>query len=274
LSLRRQCELLGLGRSTYYYEPVPESAANLTLMRQIDRQYLKRPYYGSRRMTVWLQEHGQEVNRKRVQRLMRLMGLEAIYAKPRTSVPGAGHKVYPYLLRGVPITRPNQVWATDITYVGLRHGFLYLAAIIDWYSRYVLAWRLSNSLDSTFCLEALDEALTHSRPEIFNTDQGVQFTSTAFTQRLEAVGVAISMDGKGRALDNVFTERLWRTVKYEEIYLKDYTDGADCHAGLEAYFPFYNHERFHQALNYQTPAAVYRGKAARRVEPIVCGVRK
>ncbi len=272
--MRRQCELLGLGRSSYYYEPVPESAANLKLMRQIDELYLARPYYGSRRMSVWLREQGQEVNRKRVQRLMRRMGLEAIYRKPRTSIPGAGHKVYPYLLRGLPISRPNQVWATDITYVGLRHGFLYLAAIIDWYSRYVLAWRLSNSLDSTFCVEALDEALDRARPEIFNTDQGVQFTSATFTERLESAGVAISMDGKGRALDNVFTERLWRKVKYEEIYLKDYVDGADCHTGLKAYFPFYNHERFHQSLAYQTPAAVYQGKAARSVEPIICGVRK
>ncbi len=274
MSLRRQCELLGLGRSSYYYEPVPESAANLALMRQIDEQYLATPFYGSRRMTVWLQEQGHDVNRKRVQRLMRLMGLETIYAKPRTTIRGAGHKVYPYLLRGLKVTRPNQVWATDITYVGLRHGFLYLTAIIDWYSRYVLAWRLSNSLDSTFCVEALDEALARGRPEIFNTDQGVQFTSAVFTERLESAGVAISMDGRGRALDNVFTERLWRTVKYEEIYLKDYADGADCHTGIEAYFPFYNDERFHQALDYQTPAAVYQGKATRRVEPIVCGVRK
>ena len=274
LSVRRQCELLGLSRSTYYYEPVPQSAANLALMRQIDEQYLETPFYGSRRMTVWLQHQGHDVNRKRVQRLMRLMGLEAIYPKPRTTPAGAGHKLYPYLLRGLTITRPDQVWATDITYVGLRHGFLYLAAIIDWYSRYVLAWRLSNSLDSRFCLEALDEALAVGRPEIFNTDQGSQFTGADFTGRLEAAGVAISMDGKGRALDNVFTERLWRTVKYEEIYLKDYADGADCHAGLEAYFPFYNQERFHQSLGYQTPAAVYRQAATRSVLPIVCGVSK
>jgi putative transposase len=274
LSVRRQCELLGLGRSSYYYEPVPESAANLALMRQIDQQYLATPFYGSRRMAVWLQEQGQDVNRKRVQRLMRLMGLEAIYQKPRTTMAGAGHKVYPYLLRGLKVTRPNQVWATDITYVGLRHGFLYLTAIIDWYSRYVLAWRLSNSLDSAFCVEALDEALARSRPEIFNTDQGVQFTSAIFTERLQSAGVAISMDGKGRALDNVFTERLWRTVKYEEIYLKDYADGADCQRAIETYFPSYNEERFHQSLDYQTPAAVYQGKATRRVEPIVCGVGK
>jgi putative transposase len=274
LSLRRQCALLGLNRSTYYYEPVPESSTNLALMRQIDEHYLARPYLGSRRMTVWLRKQGQDVNRKRVQRLMRLMGLEAIYPKPRTTIAGAGHKIYPYLLRGLTITRPNQVWGADITYVGLRQGFLYLMAIIDWYSRYVLAWRLSNSLDSQFCLEALDEALTIAQPEIFNTDQGAQFTGADFTGRLESAGVVISMDGKGRALDNVFTERLWRTVKYEEIYTKDYADGADCLASLEKYFLFYNYERFHQSLDYQVPAAVYQQAAAKSVLPIVCGVSK
>jgi putative transposase len=258
LSVRRQCELLGLNRSTWYYEAVPESAENLALMRRIDEQYLERPYFGSRRMTKWLQGQGEPVNRKRVQRLMRAMGLEAIYPKRRTTVPGAGHKIYPYLLRNVTVERPNQVWSADITYVPLRCGFLYLTAILDWYSRYVLAWRLSNSLDGDFCVEALDEALGHARPEIFNSDQGVQFTSREFTGRLESAAVAISMDGRGRALDNVFVERLWRSVKYEEVYLHDYTSGAECHAGLKAYLAFYCEERLHQALGYRTPAEVYR----------------
>ena len=257
LSLRRQCALLGLNRSSCYYEPVAESAENLALMRRLDEQYLRTPFYGSRRMTAWLQSQGEDVNRKRVRRLLRLMGLEALYPKPRTTVPGAGHKIYPYLLRHLEVTRPDQVWSADITYVPLRSGFLYLMAILDWYSRYVLAWRLSNSLDTDFCLEALDEALVRGRPEIFNTDQGVQFTSQEFTRRLESAAVAISMDGKGRALDNVFVERLWRSVKYEEVYLKDYATGAECQAGLKEYLRFYCEERLHQALDYQTPAAVY-----------------
>jgi len=257
LSVRRQCALLGLNRSSWYYEPVAETAANLALMRQLDEQYLRTPFYGSRRLAVWLRGQGYAVNRKRVQRLLRRMGLEAIYPKPRTSVTGLGHRVYPYLLRNLEITRPNQVWSADITYVPLRCGFLYLTAILDWYSRYVLAWRLSNSLDSTFCVEALEEALGRGRPEMFNTDQGVQFTSREFTSRLEAAAVAISMDGRGRALDNVFVERLWRSVKYEEIYLKDYATGVDCHAGLKAYWQFYCDERPHQALAYRTPSAVY-----------------
>ena len=241
---------------------MPESAANLALMRRIDEQYLRTPFYGSRRMTAWLQREGEEVNRKRVQRLMRLMGVEAIYPKRRTTVPGAGHKIYPYLLRNVTVTRPNQVWSTDITYVPLRCGFLYLAAILDWYSRYVLSWRLSNTLDGDFCLEALEEALQIGRPEIFNTDQGAQFTSREFTGRLELAAVAISMDGRGRALDNVFVERLWRTVKYEDVYLKDYETGADCYAGLQSFLTFYCAERPHQSLDYRTPAEVYWGEAA------------
>jgi putative transposase len=270
LSVRRQCELLGLNRSTWYYEPVPESAANLALMRRIDEQYLRRPYYGSRRMTVWLRGEGEEVNRKRVQRLMRLMGLEAIYPKPRTTLPGAGHKIYPYLLRNVAVTRPNQVWSTDITYVPLRCGFLYLTAILDWYSRYVLAWRLSNSLDVEFCLEALEEALGQAHPEIFNSDQGVQFTSREFTGRLESAAVAISMDGRGRALDNVFVERLWRSVKYEEVYLHDYATGVECHAGLSSYLRFYCEERPHQSLDYRTPAEVYwdKGERSKKRRPV------
>jgi putative transposase len=263
LSVRQQCKLLGMNRSTWYYEPVPESAVNLALMRRIDEQYLRRPYFGSRRMAVWLRAEGATVNRKRVQRLMRAMGLEAIYPKPRTTLPGAGHKIYPYLLRNVAVTRPNQVWSADITYVPLRYGFLYLTAILDWYSRYVLAWRLSNSLDVDFCLEALEEALGQARPEIFNSDQGVQFTSREFTGVLESAAVAISMDGRGRALDNVFVERLWRSVKYEEVYLHDYATGVECHAGLSAYLRFYCEERPHQSLDYRTPAEVYWGKDVR-----------
>jgi len=251
--------LLGLPRSTLYYAAVPETAANLSLMRQLDEQYLRTPFFGSRRWAVWLQKQGYRVNRKRLQRLMRRMGLEALYPKPRTTVTGPGHKIYPYLLRNLEITRPNQVWSTDITYVPLQCGFLYLVAILDWYSRYVVTWRLSNSLDEVFCVEALEEALSWGRPEIFNTDQGVQFTSRAFTGKLEEAGVAISMDGRGRALDNVFVERLWRTVKYEEIYLKAYEGVAECRQGLEWYFPFYNHERPHQSLDYRTPWEVHQG---------------
>ena len=251
--------MLGLPRSTLYYAAVPETAANLSLMRQLDEQYLRTPFFGSRRWAVWLQKQGYRVNRKRLQRLMRRMGLEALYPKPRTTVTGPGHKIYPYLLRNLEITRPNQVWSTDITYVPLQCGFLYLVAILDWYSRYVVTWRLSNSLDEVFCVEALEEALSWGRPEIFNTDQGVQFTSRAFTGKLEEAGVAISMDGRGRALDNVFVERLWRTVKYEEIYLKAYEGVAECRQGLEWYFPFYNHERPHQSLDYRTPWEVHQG---------------
>ncbi|MGH7192070.1 MAG: IS3 family transposase, partial [Candidatus Saccharimonadales bacterium] len=210
LSVRRQCELLGLSRATFYYQPVPETAANLRLMRLIDEEYTAHPFLGSRRMTVWLMARGEAVNRKRVQRLMRLMGLEAIYPKPKLSAAGRGHRIYPYLLRNASIERPDQVWSTDITYIPLPSGFLYLAATIDWYSRYVLAWRLSNTLDGSFCLEMLEEALSRGRPEVFNTDQGVQFTASAWTGRLESAGVAVSMDGKGRCLDNVFVERLWR----------------------------------------------------------------
>jgi putative transposase len=224
-------------------------------MRRIDEQYLKTPFYGSRKMAELL-----HVNRKRVQRLMRLMGLEAIYPKRRTTRPASGHKIYPYLLRNVTITGPDHVWSSDITYLPLRHGFLYLVAIIDWFSRYVLSWRLSNTLDGWFCLEALDEALAISRPEIFNSDQGAQFTAQAFTSRLLSHGVAISMDGCGRALDNVFIERLWRTVKYEEVYLNDYDDGLVAERSLDQYFRFYCQERVHQSLGYLTPADVYHGK--------------
>jgi putative transposase len=242
-----------LARSSWYYRPALETPRNLALMRQIDELYLQYPFYGSRRMA---EELG--MNRKRMQRLMRIMGLEAIYPKRRTSQPAAGHKIYPYLLRNLPIERPNQVWSTDITYIPLRQGFLYLVAVIDWFSRYVLAWRLSNTLTGEFCMEALEAALARGRPEIFNTDQGAQFTAAAFTGRLEAAGVAISMDGRGRALDNVFIERLWRSVKYEEVYLKDYRDGWEAERSLADYFRFYCDRRRHQSLAYRTPAEVYR----------------
>jgi putative transposase len=241
-----------LPRSTRYYVPAGETAENLALMRAIDEQYLQTPFYGSRKMAWEL-----SINRKRARRLMRRMGLEAIYPKRATTRPGVGHKIYPYLLRNVAITRPDQVWSSDITYIPLRHGFLYLTAVMDWYSRYVLAWRLSNTLEGRFCLEALDEALERQRPEIFNSDQGSQFTAAAFTGRLEECGVAISMDGRGRALDNVFVERLWRSVKYEEVYLKDYADGWEAEQALRNYFRFYCERRIHQALGYRTPAEVY-----------------
>ncbi len=259
MSVRRQCELLGLSRSSLYYEPGGEAAEDLRLMRRIDEQYTARPFYGSRRMTIWLNEQGEEVNRKRVQRLMRVMGLEAIYPKPRLSLAGKGHRIYPYLLRGVKVERRDQVWSTDITYVPMASGFMYLAAVIDWYSRYVIAWRLSNTLDGSFCLEMLEDALRSGKPEVFNTDQGVQFTAAAFTGRLESAGVAVSMDGRGRALDNVFVERLWRSVKYEDIYIQGYDTVPGLHRGLARYFAFYNDERPHQSLGYRTPAAVYRG---------------
>jgi putative transposase len=257
LSVRRQCELLGLNRSSLYYEPAGETSENLRLMRLIDEQYTACPFYGSRRMAAWLTQQGDEVNRKRVQRLMRVMGLEAIYPKPRLSAAGHGHRIYPYLLRDVKIERPDQVWSADISYVPMVAGFMYLAATIDWYSRYVVAWRLSNTLDGSFCLEMLDEAFSQGRPEVFNTDQGVQFTAEAFTGRLESAGVAVSMDGRGRALDNVFVERLWRTVKYEDIYIRGYEEVPELRRGLARYFAFYNHARLHQSLGYRTPAAVY-----------------
>ena len=252
-----------MSRSSFYYEPAPEAKENLDLMRLIDQEYTRCPFYGSRRWTAWLKGQGHEVNRKRVVRLMRLMGIEAIYPRPRLSAPGGQHKVYPYLLRGVAIVRPDQVWSADITYVPLACGFMYLAAIIDWYSRYVVAWRLSNTLDGSFCLDMLQEALSRGRPEVFNTDQGVQFTAAAWTARLESAGVAVSMDGKGRCLDNVFVERLWRSVKYEDIYLKRYDAVPALQAGLAAYLAFYNEQRPHQSLEYRTPAAVYR--SSRRV---------
>jgi putative transposase len=257
--VRRQCALLGLNRSSWYYEPAAEAEENLRLMRLIDGRYTDCPFYGSRRMAVWLGEQGEQVNRKRVQRLMRLMGLEAIHPKPRLSAAAPGHRIYPYLLRGVRVERPDQVWSADITYVPLPAGFMFLAATIDWFSRYVVAWRLSNTLDGSFCLDMLEEALGQGRPEVFNTDQGVQFTAQAWARRLERAGVAVSMDGRRRWLDNVFVERLWRSVKYEDVYLRGYEAVPALEEGLGRYFPFYNEERPHQALDYRTPAAVYRG---------------
>jgi putative transposase len=256
--------LLGLSRSSFYYEPAEVSAADLRLMRLIDEQYTSRPFYGSRRMAAWLGQRGEDVNRKRVQRLMRVMGLEAIYPKPRLSLAGKGHRIYPYLLRGVKVERRDQVWSTDITYIPMASGFMYLAAVIDWYSRYVIAWRLSNTLDGSFCLEMLEEALEGGRPEVFNTDQGAQFTASAFTGRLESAGVAVSMDGRGRALDNVFVERLWRSVKYEDVHIWCYETVPELRRGLGRYFGFYNEERPHQSLCDRTPGVVYREVGATR----------
>ncbi len=263
--MSRQCAVLGLNRSSYYYQPASESAENLALMVLIDREYTAHPFLGSRGMRDWLRREGHRVNRKRLQRLMRLMGLEAVYPKPRLSLRGAGHQVYPYLLRNVAIERVNQVWSTDITYIPLPKGFMYLTAVMDWYSRYVLSWRLSNTLDGAFCLEALEEALSRGCPEVFNTDQGVQFTSASFTGRVETAGAQVSMDGRGRCLDNVFVERLWRTVKYEYVYLWRPEAVPALAAGLTSYFSYYNEERPHQSLAGRTPAEVYEhGKSVRR----------
>lgn len=259
LSVVRQCELLGLSRSSLYFEPSGESEENLRLMRMIDEEYLRRPFLGSRKLALWLKEQGENVNRKRVQRLMRTMGIEAIYPKPKTTTRGEGHQTYPYLLREMQIIRPNQVWTTDITYIPMASGFMYLVAVMDWYSRHVLSWRLSNTMESEFCVEALKEALGKSRPEIFNTDQGSQFTSDQFTNVLKTANVLISMNGKGRCLDNVFVERLWRSVKYEEIYLKSYEDVPELQISLEKYFEYYCHARPHQSLEYRTPWNVYHG---------------
>lgn len=257
LSIVRQCSLLGLARSSRYFQPQGETAENLALMKQIDALYTEWPFLGSRKLSEQLR-----VNRKRVQRLMRIMGIEGIAPKRRTTKPHPGHKVYPYLLRNLDISRPDQVWCSDITYIPIRHGFLYLVAVMDWFSRYVLSWRLSNTMEGTFCREALEEALSISRPEIFNTDQGSQFTSVKFTGRLEACGVSISMDGRGRALDNVFIERLWRSVKYEEVYLREYADGWEAEERLTRYFRYYCEQRLHQSLGYRTPVTVYESKVS------------
>jgi len=259
LTVRVQCELLGLPRSSYYHVVQPEKDQNLQLMRVIDETYLAYPFFGSRQMTRWLRRQGHRVNRKRIQRLMGLLGLEAIYRKPNLSRTNAAHRVYPYLLREVKVERPNQVWATDITYVPVQGGYAYLCAVIDWQSRYVLSWELSNTLDAAFCVRAVSRAMIkYGTPEIFNTDQGCQFTSTEFTQVLLDKGVRLSMDGKGRCLDNVFVERLWRSVKYEEIYLESYCSLVDAHTQLDTYFHFYNERRPHSSLADGTPGETYR----------------
>jgi putative transposase len=258
LSIRRQCELIGLNRSTYYWQPASESPLNLQLMRLIDEEYTKAPFYGYRKVTARLNnEHGFQVNHKRVARLMHKMGLQAVYPRPRTSVPNKEHKKYPYLLRGLDINRPNQVWCADITYVPMPRGFMYLVAVMDWFSRFVLAWQLSNTLDGAFCLAALRLALRHAQPEIFNTDQGVQFMAGDFTGELEAADIQISMDGRGRVFDNIFIERLWRSVKHEDIYIKEYDSVPALATGLEGYFQLYNYERPHQSLGYLVPADIH-----------------
>jgi putative transposase len=259
LSIRRQCELLGIARSGVYRPPVPANDNDLALMRRIDELFTAWPFLGSRRMTAMLRAEGQAVNRKRVQRLMRKMGIAALGPKPRTTKSAPGHKIFPYLLRGLAIERPNQVWCADITYIPMGRGFLYLVAIMDWASRAVLSWRMSNTMDTSFCVAALEEALARfGQPDIFNTDQGSQFTSAAFTGVLIAAGMRISMDGRGRWMDNVFIERLWRSLKHEDIYLKGYADGREAYSGIAAWFAFYNTGRPHQALGNRTPMAVWR----------------
>ena len=261
LSIRRQCELVGLNRATFYYTPAQESQLNLQLMRLIDEQYTRTPFYGWPRMTAYLCRQGYAINHKRVQRLMRLMGLVSVAPKPGTSRRGLGHKIYPYFLRALAVTRPNQVWCTDITYIRLANGFVYLVAVMDWHSRKVLSWELSVTMDESFCLSALERAFRlFGTPEIFNTDQGAQFTSKAFTGFLKAQGVSISMDGKGRAMDNIFVERLWRSLKYEEIYLNEYNSVQELREGLKSYFEFYNFERPHQSHQGRTPAEVHFGQ--------------
>jgi putative transposase len=263
LSIMAQCQLLKVARSTLYYRPAPVSADDLVMMRRLDELYLATPFYGTRRMVAVLRREGWSVNRKRVRRLMRVMGLEAIYQKPNTSRAHPANRVYPYLLRGLVIDRPNQVWCADITYVPMARGFVYLVAVMDWFSRRVLAWRLSITLETEFCLAALRDALErHGRPDIFNTDQGVQFTSAAFVDALETRGVRVSMDGRGRFLDNIFIERLWRSLKYEDIFIKAYETVATARAGIGGWLTFYNDERPHQALAYLTPRAVFEAGAA------------
>jgi putative transposase len=263
LSVRRQCKALSLHRSTVYSEPQPASSEELALMRTIDETYLRYPFLGSRGMVETLRRQGQTINRKRAQRLMRVLGLESLAPKPNLSRSHPAHRKYPYLLKGVEVTKANQVWATDITYIPLALGFVYLVAIIDWYSRAVLAWRLSNTLDVSFCVGALEDALEQwGTPDIFNTDQGVQFTSEEFTGALKAKGIQISMDGKGRCLDNVFVERLWRSLKYEEVYLNPYAGQREARAGIGRYLDYFNDERPHQALGHQTPMEVYRESVA------------
>jgi putative transposase len=265
IPVTRQCALLGLSRSSFYYRPCGENEFNLMLMRMIDEKFTERPFYGARRMRAWLRRCGFKVNRKRISRLMRLMGLEAIYPKPRLSAANPEHKIFPYLLKGVHINQSDQAWCADITYIRLLRGFVYLAVVMDWFSRYVLSWEVSITLEKTFCMEALEKALLISKPEIFNTDQGSQFTSEAFTGLLLDNGIRISMDGRGRLYDNIFVERLWRTVKYEEVYLHEYRTIAEAQAQLDRYFRFYNQERPHAALGYRTPYEVYFGTSAMQI---------
>jgi putative transposase len=267
LPIVAQCQLLKIARSTLYYRPAAVDPADLAVMRRMDELYLASPFYGSRRMVAVLRREGVDINRKRVRRLMRVMGLEAIYQKPNTSQGHPDHKVYPYLLRGLIIDRPNQVWCADITYIPMAKGFVYLVAVMDWFSRRVLSWRLSITMEADFCLEAVQEAMAkHGRPEIFNTDQGVQFTSAAFLDQLAAAGVQISMDGKGRFLDNIFIERLWRSLKYEEVFIKAYGSVLEARRGIGGWLSFYNNERPHQALGYRTPRAVFAGEACEHVD--------
>ena len=257
ITVNRQCELIGLARSSYYYRQTKTDKENNNLMSLIDKQYTKTPFYGERRITDALKSLGYSVNHKRIGRLMRVMGIEAIYPKPRLSKANRESLKYPYLLRGLSIEWPNQVWSTDITYIALRNGFVYLAAIMDWYSRYVVSWALSNTLDSTFCVEMLEKALKYAKPEIFNSDQGTQFTCEDFTGLLKKHQIKISMDSRGRAYDNIFVERLWRTVKYEEIYLKEYNNVREVKENLLRYFNFYNNDRPHQSLGYKKPKEIY-----------------
>lgn len=263
----RQCELLGLARSSLYYQPMGDNGQDDYLMRLIDEQFTVTPFYGSRRMTVWLKSQGYIVNRKKVCRLMNRMGIQAVYPKKRLSRPEAGAKTYPYLLKDLVIDRPDQVWAADITYVRMKPGFVYLMAIIDWFSRYVVSWGLSITMEADFCVEALNRALGNGRPEIFNTDQGSQFTSARFIEVLETVGIAISMDGRGRVFDNIFVERLWRSVKYEEVYLREYATVREARVSIGNYFRFYNFSRFHQTLGYKTPYQVYTNIGIRNRKP-------
>jgi putative transposase len=259
IPISKQCELLDLNRSTLYYRPLGISEYNLLLMRLLNEQYTRTPFYGIRKMTKWLNKRGYSVNHKRVRRLMRVMGLQAIHPKPWLSKKDGSHKIYPYLLNGVDVKRSDQVWATDITYIRMRKGFIYLVAVMDWYSRYVLSWAVSVSLDTGFCIEALERALEIGCPEIFNSDQGSQFTSKDFTDELLGKSVKVSMDGRGRVFDNIFIERLWRSLKYEEVYLKEYATVMEAVENITNYFHFYNGERFHQSLDYKTPREVYYG---------------
>lgn len=257
LSIKKQCRILSLALSTYYYKGAPIDQSELSIMKSIDEIYLENPYYGSRKMSKALKAQGYEVGRKKARRLMREMGIKAIYCAPRTSIPNKGDRVYPYLLNGVDINKPNKVWCTDITYIRLKTGFAYLVAIMDWHSRYVISWKLSNTMDVSFCNEALEEALEIGKPEIFNSDQGSQFTSEKFTSILQSNGIKISMDGKGRCMDNIFIERLWRSLKYEEVYLTEYNDLNEARKGISNYLKKYNNKRPHQSLDYEVPFSVW-----------------